>query len=192
MNNMEKPPYGRVSFFDEILKLMTQRDENDHTIVEIGMTRTIDNWEGDGYSTPLFAWFINKYGGRLISIDILPEAVTTCSNIIKSYDIPFDNIFLISGDGLSFFDNFNFEIDLLYLDAWDWHDPEEEKIDSEKKHLLCFQKAEKYLKSGGYIMIDDIFDTKTWKGKGKQLIPYLLENNYKQILTGYICAFEKP
>jgi predicted O-methyltransferase YrrM len=189
---MIQPPYGRKDFFDLILKLMDERSSQEHNIVEIGMTRIVDNWSGDGYSTPLFAWYINAYGGRLTSVDILPQAITSCANIIKTYEIPTNNIFLINGDGLTFFDHFNLSIDLLYLDAWDWKGSDFDKKISEQSHLICFKKAERMLKSGGYVMIDDIFNIDSWEGKGKQLIPYLLENNYEKIAVGYVCIFKKP
>ena len=81
-------------------------------------------------------------------------------------------------------------IDLLYLDAWDYSEGEAAKI-SEESHLDAFKIIENSLSDRALILIDDIHDTESFKGKGSLVIPYLLNKGYKILYLGYQCLLSK-
>lgn len=178
---MKKPPFGRIQGFTRVMELLDAK--HDPAIVEVGTTRRIGNWVADGYSTPLFAWYVARYGGTLHSVDIEPEAARLCEGIIKDYGIPMDKTRLVTADGIAFLDSFDGLIDFLYLDGWDYSlfDTEEafdERLASEQAHLECFLAAEPHLAKGAVVLIDDVLETRSWLGKGRRLIPYLMARKY--------------
>ena len=83
-----------------------------------------------------------------------------------------------NGDGIKFLKDFKGTIDLLFLDAWDVHygSPYAEK------HLEAYEVAKDKLSKKHIISIDDTDIANG--GKGKLLIPHLLNNNYKLIVSG--------
>jgi hypothetical protein len=179
---MEIPKYGRTGFL-KCFEFLNR----DSVIVEIGMQRRFNGDVSDGCSTSIFSWFIKENGGILYSVDIIDDYII--SNIInlKEMGLFSENINLICDDGINFFDKFdkyNNNIDLIYLDAWDYSGSEEDKSNSEKNHLLCFLKAEKFLNDDSIIIIDDINNSDTYEGKGRLLIPYLLSHNYTIVSKG--------
>jgi hypothetical protein len=186
---MLKPPYSRILTFDKTLELLSETP----TIVEFGMTRQEGNYDGDGYSTILFGWYVVEHGGKFISVDIDPNNIVISHRILKQYEIPTENIYLTCGDATNFLKLFPIEnIDLIYLDAWDWIGTEEEKQISENAHLEVFYDIEPKLSDNALILIDDIWNRKTYDGKGKLLIPYLLKNdNYELIIADYQFLFQK-
>jgi ADP-heptose:LPS heptosyltransferase len=188
------PPYGRHESFD-LVKEIIMSDPNDKPVIlELGMTRTYGNWLGDGYSTPFFSYMVNVKGGELFSVDIDPEARIACEHILKEYNLYTDRVHLYVEDAIRFLQRWNRDIgspiDLLYLDAWDYAEGEGAK-NSEEKHLEAFKIIENYLSERALILIDDIHDTKTFKGKGRLVIPYLMERGYKTVYLGYQCLFSK-
>ncbi len=178
---MRKPPFGRVQGFSRALELL-DRVKNP-VIVEVGTTRRRGNWLADGYSTPLFAWYVTRYGGELYSVDIAPEAADLCGEILSEFDIPMDNVHLVTGDGIEFMHTLEKPVNLLYLDGWDYSmfDTEEafdERLASEQAHLECYLAAEPHVAKGGIVLVDDVFETRSWLGKGRRLIPYLIARRY--------------
>ncbi len=188
------PPYGRHESFDLVKHIIMSDEYKNPVILEIGMTRTIGNWFGDGYSTPFWAYLVNVKEGELYSDDIDPKAKTNCEYILKEYGLYTDRVHLIIEDALSFLSrwgkDFGKPIDLLYLDAWDYGEGEAAKI-SEENHLKAFKLIESHLSDKALIIIDDIHDTVTFKGKGRLVIPYLMEKGYRTLYLGYQCIFAK-
>lgn len=164
-------------------------------LVEIGQTRNYYNWNGDGYSTPLFIWYMNqRLDGHFYSIDISDnrEVYKAIFGIWGLRDGQEKGATILQEDGIKFLKEFEHKIDFLYLDAWDYHTTNiEMQTTSETMHLEAFKIAGSKLNIGAYILIDDILDQETYVGKGKLLIPYMLENGYKLIHKGYQFLFEK-
>lgn len=181
-----QPPTGRLA----LLKALNMLRPN-LTIVEVGMTRQEGNWKGDGYSTPLFAYHVEKNQGSFYSIDIDPEAIKVSKRIMSNYGIEGRNTFLICADAISFFlhDPIS-DIGLLYLDAWDYTGDNGTRSESMIKHLELFQLVEPYLDDGALVVVDDIFDEE-YTGKGKLLIPYMLSVGYKILEKGYQVILKK-
>jgi len=188
------PPYGRKETFNLVQDIILSSLYNNPVIVEIGMTRAIGEWQGDGYSTPFFAYLINVMNGNLFSIDISENAKRTCEHILSKYGLLTDRVNLIIEDALSFLrrwsNDVEIPIDLLYLDAWDYREGEAAKI-SEESHLEAFKIIENSLSERVLILIDDIHDTESFKGKGRLVIPYLLNKGYKILYLGYQCLLSK-
>lgn len=183
------PEHGRGGFIPSI-KYIIENNIKSPVIVEIGTQRNFDN-TGDGCSTVFFSWFVNNYGGKFYSVDIESEYIEKGKRELEKMGLLTDKINLICYDGLKFFNDFNDKIDLLYLDAWDYIGSEEDKLESEINHLICFLKSEKYLNNKHLILIDDIHDKESYKGKGHRLIPYLMNNDYDLILKEWQFLFSK-
>jgi len=191
INNLlnSAPEHGRGGFIPSI-KYIIENNIKSPVIVEIGTQRNFDN-TGDGCSTVFFSWFVNNYGGKFYSVDIESEYIEKGKRELEKMGLLTDKINLICYDGLKFFNDFNDKIDLLYLDAWDYIGSEEDKLESEINHLICFLKSEKYLNNKHLILIDDIHDKESYKGKGHRLIPYLMNNDYDLILKEWQFLFSK-
>jgi len=189
---MIQPPFSsrRKNSMEKCFELL---NKDKPIILEFGMTRVLDGCEGDGYSTIHWAYQIAQYGGSLISIDIDPQTINVSSALIKFYEISTNNIFLVCADAMSFLDSFELKkIDLLYLDAWDYLGNQEELDKSSKMHLQAFLKCEPMLKSGSLVLIDDILDTQTLIGKGKEVIPYMEIIGYENCYRDYQFLYRKP
>lgn len=189
VHNFCQPPTGRK----ELLKVLDMLPP-DPVIVEVGMTRQEGNWQGDGYSTPLFAWYVEKNGGKFYSVDIDPEAVMISKKIMSYYGIEGKNTFLICADAFSFFSNSPVrKIDCLYLDVWDYIGDQEAKNDSAKKHLELFKMIYDgfCLSPNALVVIDDVFNQDTFEGKGKFVVPYMIDLGYEIVEKGYQIILRK-
>jgi hypothetical protein len=179
----------QLSFYKAVMH-MYERMKNPN-IVEIGVTRKRGNL-GDGDSTSIWAWFISKYGGSYFGCDISHESIEESRKLLESYISVEDNsriAALYEMDGLEFIKNFNNNIDLLYLDSWDYTAGSN---DSAIFHLHLILNAINKIEVGGCVLIDDIFDLDTFEGKGKFVIPYLLHSsNFKCIHKGYQFLFRR-
>jgi len=188
-----KPPYGRRDSMDKIHALLVDRQKWGMFLAEIGSTRERGNWNGDGYSTPFFAWIAECTDSYFYSCDARRESTDTARGILEEYGLGqkkdakgTSHVNLVTMDGLRFlrlWRNSGVKIDLLYLDGWDW--TPETAADSEKCHLDAAIIALPCIARGGLIVIDDVIDTETWKGKGALAIPFLLSAGYEVLHKGY-------
>jgi len=162
-------------------------------VLEFGMTRLKGNWQGDGYSTIHWAYYVAENNGVLVSVDVDPQAIVTSLQIIKEHEIPANNIILTCADAFDFMKNVSLKkVDCLYLDCWDYLGTKEQKDQSAKNHYDLFLLCEKLLPVGSYVLIDDMFpNMETAYGKGQLLIPYLLENKYKILWNAYQYLYVK-
>ena len=184
-----QPPTGRPLLLKALNMLPAKP-----VIVEVGMSRQEGNWQGDGYSTPLFAHHVEKYGGQFYSVDIDPEAIKVSKKIMSSYGIEGRETYLICADALSFFQcSFIPKISLMYLDCWDYVGDRWAKEESANKHLKLFKLIEPYLDDGALVVVDDIFQDDTIiVGKGSLAIPYMIELGYEVVERGYQFILRKP
>jgi hypothetical protein len=194
---MIRPPEsaGRKESMDKSLSIL--RELRHPVILEYGMVRHPENWEGDGFSTIIFAHFIAQQpcSGTFISVDIKPANIMVSDTLLKKYEIPSKNVFLVCADAMDFMNNPMLKIeyvDLLYLDAWDYSGDGTQREESALHHLEAFQRTEKWLRSGSLVLIDDILNQETLAGKGQYLIPLLREIGYEELHKGYQFLFRKP
>ena len=167
----------------------------DPIIVEIGMARQMVD-QGDGLSTLAFAKFIENGSGPnglFYSVDVNPGAIKVTKDLFDANGVKGNRSMLILSDGVDFFRNIKGSvlsgvIDLLYLDAFDWV-PGDNK--SQLWHMECFKVAEEHLSKDAFVLIDDVIDLATFRGKGEILIPYMLKNGYRIVEGGYQVLLQK-
>jgi hypothetical protein len=187
-NNPKKYIMSAISTFNDI---------NGKVIVEIGSMRQNlshkleeDNHPccNDGHSS---AWFA-RTGNDFYTIDIDIAATNITRNVLNNLSLT-ENVTILNGDGIHFLQTFNEvynkKIDLLFLDAWDVG-----LENSAEAHLEAYKVAKESLAEKHIILIDDTDVDKIngkWTylkgaeaGKGKLLIPYLLENGYTMVFNG--------
>lgn len=166
------------------------------TVVEIGSTRLsssqkcIDYFDSnpidpyisppcccDGHAT--FFWAREGFEVHTVDIDTnCLNGVNWCYSNIGTQ--PPDNLHIhIPQDGISFLENFELNIDILYLDGWDKGTPE-----YAENHLKAYLAAQDKLSIIHLILIDDTDFNTSSGGKDQLLSPYLINNNYKMLFNG--------
>lgn len=163
----------RYDSFEKTLELSHKR--NFKTIVETGTSRGKTkfffirqyNWK-DGMSTPMLAEYAKFTNGKLHTCDISEENIKNA----KKFTNYFSNyIEFYIQDSLIFLSEFKSQIDLLYLDSLDGHDP----IAASHHQLKEAQIAITKLHANSLILLDD-------KGSKTNLsINFFKENNFKII-----------
>jgi hypothetical protein len=111
----------------------------------------------------------------VFTVDIDPLASALTQQICMSHA----NVTVVTGDGISFLENFSDEIDLLYMDAWDVVPG----TPFAEKHLEAFEVALPKLNTTGHMILIDDTDIAEG-GKGRLLVPRLLELGYALIMKG--------
>lgn len=193
--SIRKRPY---TFLNKALGLLTVKEP---IIVEIGSMRKpcehpLDEYNheccNDGHSSLLLARSAKEF--HTIDIDIECSKLTLKE--LKKYNLnKQSNVY--NGDGIKFLKEFTSKIDFLYLDAWDVELP-----NHAEKHLEAFEVAENKLNDDAIILIDDTDigftfekgfhnDEESLGGKGKLLIPFLLEKKYELLFKGRQTCFIK-
>lgn len=165
---------GRGDSFKNALTEFHRREIKDPVFVEIGTTRGANGGGpmGDGWATNAWAWYVDKYGGHLHTVDLDPSCIEQCKNIT----IPFvESIDYHIMTGVEFIESFpqGKLIDFLYLDGSD--DPQE-MVDE-------FQAAIDggHLGLRSLILLDDIPPEYLKAGKGSQVIPMILDEGYEML-----------
>lgn len=159
-------------------------------ILEIGRTRSVYGEDSDGFSTIHFAKFLRHHertGGRLVSIDLSRDTEIVSRSILNSHSSQAidDHVTFLNGDALKVLQSGALAgsmFDLLYLDGLDCDKDEEA---SARWHLSCFELTHVMIKMGGWLLIDDVFDAKEPRGKGKLVVPVALENGFEIVMKDY-------
>jgi len=136
------------------------------------------NWK-DGMSTPMFAEYAKFVNGTLHTCDISEENINNAKKFTKDYS---NYIKFYTQDSLVFLQNFNNNIDLLYLDSLDGHDP----VAASEHQLKEAKISIKKLHEKSLILLDD-------KGSKTNLsINFLLNSDFKIIFeTDYQVLLSK-
>jgi hypothetical protein len=148
-------------------------------IVETGTARERNNWRGDGQSTLLWDWLIGKVGGEAHSADINPEAVE-----IASAQAPRVNC--VCADSQRFLRDFDRarEIDLLYLDAYDWGESRRANTLSELHHVGELAAIYERLSPGCLVAVDDCHGVD--RGKHVLVQEFFRRLGIEPIFLGYV------
>ena len=118
-------------------------------------------------STPMFAEYAKDVGGKLHTCDISRENIEKAKKFTKKYSEFIK--FYIQDSVANFLNNFETDIDLLYLDSLDGHDP----VLASKHQLNEIKVGLSKLHEKSLILLDD-------KGSKTNLsINFLLKSNYK-------------
>ena len=134
-------------------------------ILETGCVRQEHDW-GSGMSTLIFAEYLQRYGGRLTTIDNALAHMLVCKSVTKEYShiikyVVEDSLVelerMVNEDGLT--------IDLLYLDSMDCPLDGTSAWPSQEHALKEFKAAKPMLHSKSVVLIDDIGFENGGKGK---------------------------
>jgi predicted O-methyltransferase YrrM len=167
----------RYSSFLLVLELLQEHDAK--ILVETGTARNGNlNFVGDGGSTIIFGDWAAHHRAKLYSIDQDLSAIKNAKNATKLYDKYID---FVVGDSIAILENFNQEIDFLYLDSFEYEC--ENPNPSQEHHLKEIVTAYPFLHQNSIVMLDDC-DLPSG-GQGKFVIDFLLSNGWKIIHEGY-------
>jgi len=184
-----------------INEALNQLKTKEPVIVEVGSmrkpcTHPIDEFNheccNDGHSSLLLSQAAKEFH----TVDIDVECSKLTLKELKAHNLN-NRSFVYNGDGIKFLTDFDKKIDFLYLDAWDVELPKHAEM-----HLEAFKIAEDKLNDGAVILIDDTDiaftpergfhnDEEALGGKGKLLIPYLLNKKFKLLFKGRQTCFIK-
>ena len=159
-----------------LLMALSFLDKEHHNVfAETGTTRknllntsSVEERAADGGATVLLGDFCKTYGGEVWTCDIDAGNIENCKIATREYaDVTKYHV----GDSVDFLDKFGKDIDFLYLDSVDSHEP-----GANEHQLKEIQAAMKWLDKSSVILLDDL-------GAKTQLsIPFLKANNWCQIL----------
>jgi predicted O-methyltransferase YrrM len=141
---------------------------------------------GDGLSTLIFTHFAKKYNFNFYSIDISVYNIEQSKQVLKQFNLQ-DYVKYINSDSAKFLSEFNEEIDILYLDSYDFK--ENEEINSQNHQLKEIIAAHDKLKKNSLVFLDDCGQRDD--GKCKLSSEFLLKNNYNLIVQNYQNIFKK-
>ena len=136
----------------------------------------------DGHSSII--WGLG--GFKVYSLDVNLDATQNTISTFKSYNLDASGI--KTQDGLQFLKDFQGDIHVLFLDAWDVDLP-----DSSEKHLEAYEIAKSKLINRSLILIDDtdvdrvdgrVVFANGLSGKGKLVIPKALEDGWEVVFSG--------
>ena len=150
-------------------------------IAETGCARQVDNWCGDGQSTQVWNWIIERTGGSVISFDISPAAVAYAKSVAPLADVQC----IDSVQGLRQLQNPE-QLDFLYLDSYDLTDG----IESPTHHLAELASVYPRLPSGCIIAVDDCMGDQ--KGKHRFVLAWLGSLGVLPVLQSYVTVWRKP
>lgn len=108
----------RYHTFSLVLNVLNQKHKNP-TILETGCQRQIDDL-GGGMSTSIFAEYIYRYGGNLVSVDLSPASLNAAHQATSSFQNKGVDIKLVQSDSVKFLQSYEGPCDLLYLDSYDY------------------------------------------------------------------------
>lgn len=108
----------RYTTFNIALNLLNQQHPNP-TIIETGCQRQKDDI-GGGMSTTIFAEYLSRYNGKLISVDLSPQSCLVAKQVIAPFIEHKVNISIIESDSVKFLAEYQGSCDLLYLDSFDY------------------------------------------------------------------------
>ena len=126
----------------------------------------------DGHSTFMWCFFTSC---EIYTVDLNPYCKTIIEENCKKY---LDRVHSNTCDAIDFLKRFDKKVDLLYLDAWD--------VDSDphyaENHLKAYVTIKHNLNNVHLILIDDT--DIDGLGKGKVLIPELIQEGYHKLIEG--------
>lgn len=154
-------------------------------IVETGCIRELGCWEGDGQSTVQFNDYANfrslppdrgydQHDAAFVTVDICEAHVKLAASLgFKT--------FAVCDDSVKYLQRFQGNIDLLYLDSYDF-DPANPHPSS-LHHLKELAAAQKNLRPGSIIAVDD--NHPDGVGKGMYVRDYLQNIGIEPIADDY-------
>lgn len=154
-----------------------ERQEGKPCVVETGTCRSGD-WKGDGCSSVMFGQYCKTREGRLYTVDNSFDAMRACYSMTPQLR---GSMEYVVSDSLKFLRWFSRQIDILYLDSYDWGPGREQ--DSQRHSLSEIQLSMHNLTPESIVVIDD---TKLKDGgKGGLSVPWLTGQGWKVVYEDY-------
>jgi hypothetical protein len=172
----------RYYTFQLALNLLIQTHE-EPVIIETGCQRQEED-VGAGMSTSIFAEYIARYGGKLVTCDNSEMHLRKAETFISKWQhIEVD---MVLSDSVTFLKQYNGPCDLLYLDSLDYPIGENagdvQMRDDAQNHILEeFKAAEVWLSDTAILLLDD--NALPEGGKPKLLKQYLMHR-------GWVCLLD--
>lgn len=182
------PPFGRRVTIEHTLEILRAR-RAEPLIVELGTSQAYSP-DGLGNALLAFAWFADKFGGSVLSMDVWQGVVDNSRQILAEYAPG-----LVKQPTIACADCFDWAsgrmepIDLLYMDA-----SMEIACDASYSafaarfgdripsfYLELYRRFRPEVFKPGALMLFDDTDMTTYHGKGKFAIPFLLENGWRRV-----------
>lgn len=154
-------------------------------ICEIGSER------GHG-STATLAAFAKANGWHFVTVDIDPGISAAAREIVQAVDASFE---AICSAGETFLAEIDRTFHIVYLDAFDfWHaNHPQDRLEAYRDrgteitddnaaamHLACAKSLPRVVPAGGFVCVDDVLSgAPSWKGKGRDAIPWLFEHGFE-------------
>ena len=147
-----------------------------------------ENWDwGAGFFTRVVATALNHLSPQIHTVDIISEHIRRCKIITKKFE-RIINYHVCSS--LTFLNEFNNKIDLLYIDTGDMTPIEPTAILQLEEAKIIVNRN--LISKNGIILIDDVknqapikFGETSSLGKAKYSIPYFLKNGFEIIENEY-------
>lgn len=148
----------RAESFRLVFQTLLRRRQAGYVIVETGTCRTRDNWSGDGQSTRLFDWFVERAGGNVYSVDCDATAVETARSLVGPRTV------VMAENSIPFLWKLKLSqsIDLVYLDSLDLN--ANEPHPSAVHHLKELAAVIRLLAPGTVALVDDFLGPGVAKG----------------------------
>lgn len=151
-------------------------------IAETGCIREKGNWMGDGQSTLLWDWLLEKKDGAGICVDISDDACSLACDLTEvMVPICSNSINVLAEHRIVE------KLDLLFLDSFDYQPP---YALSELHHAAELGAAWHRLPSGCLIAVDDCHGTH--EGKHTIVKAFFDRMGIPARFVGYITVWEKP
>ncbi len=153
----------RYHTFRLALNLLYQ-EHPEPLIVETGCQRQKDDL-GAGMSTSIFGEFTQRYGGRVVTVDIDERALAVCRECTREYA---GTITYFRSDSVAFLKNFKESPSLIYLDSFDYDVTGDTRLQRQAQdHCLAELLAiEPRLTERSVVLLDD----SDFPGGGKPLL----------------------
>jgi tetratricopeptide (TPR) repeat protein len=152
-------------------------------IIETGCIEDPENWAGNGCSTLIFDKYVALNGGRLYSVDIIPEKVKLAQSLVS------ENTTVTCADSVAYLGTLKVNPDLVYLDASHlyWH----KVTPAQVHHYNEFMAILPQLRPSTLLVVDDspaIVDEGmkfTIMGKGGLVSTYANEVGAEMVFSEY-------
>lgn len=145
-----------VRYFTFKIALNVFHDSGMQNIVETGTTRAYNDMAGGGMATVHMGDYAKRYGKRLYTVDISPEAIKLSKEVSADFA---EAITYVESDSVLFLQMFPEKIGLLYLDSMDCpinDAPDSPILIASQKHQLAeLEAAWDKLTDKSVILLDD-------------------------------------
>lgn len=167
---------SRYYTFQLALNLLNQKKKKKPLIVETGCQRQEED-VGAGMSTSIFAEYISRYGGELITCDLYSMHLDRAREYVTKW--PDAEVKFVEQDSVTFLSGLGNSPDLLYLDSLDYPIEQTEVFEGLKNAAQehCFREfkaSEALLKKKSLLLLDD--NQLPGGGKPKLVKEYLLDH----------------